>query len=265
VVVTFSAPVIVTGTPQVALNSGGKASYASGSGTASLAFSYTVAAGDSSAHLDATSTTALGLNGGSIVDGSSNAAVLTLPAPGAAGSLGANSNIAINTAAPAVVSFNVLWGVSSYNVIGTTRNRLPWRITGIQVVFSEPIVSGNLNSLGGTGVTPTAFSGLGTNTLTWTVNPLVLGNFPAALAGAGPNALQDANGNSLGAGAGFAQNLKILYGDFNDDGVVNSQDLVGVELAFNTPYNIFADMNGDGVVNISDYIIVRSRLATALP
>jgi hypothetical protein len=82
-----------------------------------------------------------------------------------------------------VVSFNVLFGSPSYNVAapGATRLRLPWQITGIQVVFSRPIVSGNVNSLGG--VIPTGFTGLGTNTLTWAISPLSLGSFATKLAG----------------------------------------------------------------------------------
>jgi hypothetical protein len=166
---------------------------------------------------------------------------------------------------PAVVSFSVLWGAKSYNVIGTTRNRLPWQITGIQVVFSAPIASANLNSLSGAGVTPTGLSGLGTNTLTWTISPLALGNFPATLAGSGANAIKDAAGTALAGGAGFSQNLKILYGDFNDDGVVNSQDFTLVNAARNQPYNILADMNGDGSVNAADVQIVRTQEGNSLP
>ena len=88
VVVTFSAPVNVTGTPQLALNSGGVATYASGSGSSSLTFNYVVAVGQTSADLDYSSTSAL--------TGTFDYAVLTLPAPGAAGSLGANKDIVIN-------------------------------------------------------------------------------------------------------------------------------------------------------------------------
>ena len=93
--VSFSSAVIVTGVPQLALNSGGSASYSSGSGTATLTFTYLVGGGDSSAHLDYSSPAALTLNGGNI-----NASI-TLPAPGAAGSLGANTSIVIGASAPA--------------------------------------------------------------------------------------------------------------------------------------------------------------------
>ena len=65
--------------------------YSSGSGTSTLTFTYTVAAGQSSADLDYVSTTALALNGGAIRDVATNVAVLTLPTPGAAGSLAGTS------------------------------------------------------------------------------------------------------------------------------------------------------------------------------
>jgi uncharacterized repeat protein (TIGR02543 family) len=95
--VNFSKIVNVTGTPQLALNSGGTASYSSGTGTSSLTFSYTVAAPQSTTALDASSTTSLTLNGGAITDAASAPATLTLPTPGAAGSLSASEIIVINT------------------------------------------------------------------------------------------------------------------------------------------------------------------------
>ena len=87
------------------------------------------------------------------------------------------TNTAVVIVSPTVVSYSVDWGGESYSVIGTPRNRLPWQITGITVVFSQVITTADVNSLSGTGVTTTGFSGLGTNTLTWTISPLALGNF----------------------------------------------------------------------------------------
>ncbi len=98
--VGFSAPVTVTGTPTLALNSGGTASFSGGSGTDTLTFTYTVAAGQNSADLDYTSTTALALSGGTIKDVTNNSATLTLATPGAAGSLGANKSIVVDGTAP---------------------------------------------------------------------------------------------------------------------------------------------------------------------
>ena len=182
---------------------------------------------------------------------------------GAAGSLGANKNIVIDTVAPAVVSYNVLFGSQSFNIIGSTRNRLPWTITGIRVVFSKPITGGNANSLTGPGVT--GFSGLGTNTLTWTINPLVQGNYSTNLAGSGPNALTDAAGNPLAGGAGYTASVKVLMGDFNDDGAVSATDLVGISNARLGAYNVFADINGDGVVDLNDVNLARSSIGRVLP
>ncbi|RWU06135.1 MBG domain-containing protein [Pedobacter chitinilyticus] len=99
--VNFHMPVTVTGTPQLALNAGANAVYNSGTGTSSLVFKYTVASGNQTADLDYTSTTALALAGGTIKDALNNSATLTLPAPGAAGSLGANKSIVIDGIAPA--------------------------------------------------------------------------------------------------------------------------------------------------------------------
>ena len=106
ITVTFSLPVNVTGTPALLLNTGRAATYASGSGTATLTFNYTVQAGDTSADLDYLSSSALTLNSGTINRNStpSVTATLTLPAPGASGSLGANKNLVIDTTAPAAPS-----------------------------------------------------------------------------------------------------------------------------------------------------------------
>lgn len=107
--VTFSESVIVTGTPQLTLETGSTdrvLNYASGSGTNSLTFSYTVQAGDTSSDLDYASTTALALNGGSIIDSAGNTGVLTLPGLGASGSLSANKAIVIDTSLPTVTSFS---------------------------------------------------------------------------------------------------------------------------------------------------------------
>ncbi len=166
-------------------------------------------------------------------------------------------------APPVVTAFKVIFGSQTYSLTGSPRTRLPWQITGIQVIFSGPVTSGNVSSL--SGVTATGLTGLGTNTLTWTINPLAAGNFATALAGSGANALRDALGSPLGGGAGFMQNFKVLLGDFNDDGVVSAADLVGVNNATVAPYNLFADINGDGIVNSSDVLIVRTKIGTSLP
>ena len=65
------------GTPTLALNDGGTASYVSGSGSNALVFSYTVAAGQSTADLALAASNAISLNGATIRDTAGNSAVLT--------------------------------------------------------------------------------------------------------------------------------------------------------------------------------------------
>jgi large repetitive protein len=267
ITVTFDKPVTVTGTPLLALNTGATGSYASGSGSTTLTFNYTVGVGQSTADLDYSSTTPINLNGGAINDALSGAvASLTLPAPGSAGSLGANKNIVIDATPPVVVDFRVMFGSKWYSLTGSTRYDLPWRITGIQVVFSEPIVTGNVQSL--TGLSPIRFRGLGTNTLTWTIRPLTQGSFTAGLANTGAAALKDRAGNPVIA---FSQAFKVLLGDVNDDHVVNAADEAAVRAAqagpyqANPAYNPFADVSGDGIVNLVDVGITRTRKGTSIP
>ena len=107
--VKFSEAVFVSGTPTLQLETGATdraATYASGNGTDTLVFSYTVQAGDLSSDLDVVSNTALHLNGGALRDAAGNDAVLTLAAPGASGSLGAANNIAVDGAAPSDIALS---------------------------------------------------------------------------------------------------------------------------------------------------------------
>ena len=100
ITVTFSEVVNVIGTPQLTLETGSTdrtINYASGSGTNTLTFNYTVQNGDTSADLDYVATSSLALNSGTIKDAAGNDATLTLASPGAANSLGNNKAIVIST------------------------------------------------------------------------------------------------------------------------------------------------------------------------
>ncbi len=132
--VTFGKPVTVTGMPQLTLETGtadAAVNYTSGSGTSSLTFTYTVAAGHTSAHLDYVSTAALALNGGTILDGAGNAAALTLAAPGAPGSLGANNAVVIDTAVPTVTNVTSSTGNGAYGI---------GAVISVQVTFSQKMI-----------------------------------------------------------------------------------------------------------------------------
>ena len=163
VTVTFSKVVNVTGTPQLTLAVGGgmPVNYTSGTGTNTLVFTYTVAAGHNSADLDYQASTSLALNGGTMIDAAENNATLTLPAPGAFGSLGANSAIVVDTAAPTVVNVSSPTANGVYGA-GTS---IPVTVTFSEVVTVTGIPRLTLAIVGGTIVNYS--SGTGTNTLTF--------------------------------------------------------------------------------------------------
>jgi alpha-tubulin suppressor-like RCC1 family protein len=155
--VVFSEAVNVTGTPALALNSGGSASYWSGTGTATLTFRYNLVAGQNSADLDYTSTSAL--TGGTLTDLAGNSATRTLATPGAANSLGANKNIVIDTTVPTISQVTSSSSNGSYKADA---------ILPILVVFSESIsVTGTPTLTLNTGGTASYVSGTGTSTLTF--------------------------------------------------------------------------------------------------
>ncbi|MBI2931148.1 MAG: FG-GAP repeat protein, partial [Planctomycetes bacterium] len=200
VTVTFSSVVYVTGTPQLTLATGGPGTavnYSSGSGTNTLTFTYTVATGDSSPDLDYSTSGSLTLNGGTIQDAGSNNAVLTLPIPGAANSLGANKAIVIEGIVPTVTNVTSTTADGTYG-IGATLS--------ITVTFSEAVTVTGTPQLtlatGGPGTIVNYSSGSGTNTLTFTYT-VAAGNTSLDLDYVATNSLtlnggsiQDATGNN---------------------------------------------------------------------
>lgn len=153
--VTFSQNVTVTGTPTLSLNTtpGATAAYSGGSGSTILTFDYVIAAGQASSDLDYTTTTAL--TGGTITDGAGHNATLTLPAPGAAGSLGANKALVIDAVAPVV---SAVLGIAAYNGASATAT---WTITDVHpgsTACSFTAGTGALNSCSNTGVSISGMS-----------------------------------------------------------------------------------------------------------
>ncbi|MBU2179585.1 MAG: tandem-95 repeat protein, partial [Gammaproteobacteria bacterium] len=114
--VNFSEVVSVTGTPQLTLETGTTdrtIDYASGSGSSTLTFNYTIQSGDTSSDLDYVATNALALNSGTIRDAATNNATLTLASPGAANSLGNNKALVVDGVVPSVTSTAPLGGAVS--------------------------------------------------------------------------------------------------------------------------------------------------------
>uniref|UniRef100_UPI0019801FC7 beta strand repeat-containing protein n=1 Tax=Metapseudomonas otitidis TaxID=319939 RepID=UPI0019801FC7 len=149
VTVRFDSAVNVTGTPTLTLETGTTdrvLNYVSGSGSDTLTFSYTVQAGDSSADLDYTSSSALSLNGGTIKDGANQNAILTLPTPGAAGSLGANKALVVDGVRPAATSITLsdtALRIGETATVTVTFNEL---VTGLDIAdFS--VANGSLSGL----------------------------------------------------------------------------------------------------------------------
>ncbi len=195
--VTFSERVSVSGSPMLELETGAtdrNATYARGSGTASLLFEYTVGPGDFTTDLDYTSPSALALNGGSISalsDGA--AAVLTLPDPGTDGLLAPGAGaLAVNSRPPEVVS------VSSPTPAGTYRRG---ETILVSVTFSEPVsVSGSPTlelETGATDRSATYVRGSGTASLLFEYT-VGRGDFATRLDYTSPSALA-LNGGSITA------------------------------------------------------------------
>ncbi|BBT18129.1 hypothetical protein WP8S17C03_41780 [Metapseudomonas otitidis] len=149
VTVQFDSAVNVTGTPTLTLETGVTdrvLNYVSGSGTDTLTFSYTVQAGDSSADLDYASSSALSLNGGTIKDGANQNAILTLPTPGAAGSLGANKALVVDGVRPAATSITLSDTALRIGETATVTVTFNERVTGLDIAdFS--VANGSLSGL----------------------------------------------------------------------------------------------------------------------
>ena len=161
--VTFTEPVTVTGTPLLRLETGAtdrNATYHTGSGTPSLLFRYTVQPGDSSDDLDYAGSSALALNGGTIVDEGGEAVSLALPPPGSDGLLAGEPALVVDTEPPEVES------VSSPNGTGSHR---AGRSIAVNVTFSEDaVVTGTPRialDTGRAGAHATYHSGSGTPSL----------------------------------------------------------------------------------------------------
>lgn len=131
--VQFSAVVNVSlSTPQLTLALQGVdrvASYVSGTGSNTLVFSYTVRFGDVSPDLDYVSVTALNANGARIRSAQYVNANLTLPVPGAAGSLSANKNLVITAS---TIDVGSMTSADGFQVQGSTAlEHLGWAVRGV--------------------------------------------------------------------------------------------------------------------------------------
>jgi Fibronectin type III domain. len=164
--IVFNEQVNVIGVPQLTLETGSTdalVNYLSGSGTTTLIFRYIIASGHVNTDLGYVSTSALGLNNGSIRDAAGNSAVLTLPVPGASNSLSSNMELNVEGVLPAIPS-----GVIA--TPGDEQIRLDWTANTDQDLASYKIY-------GGTSSNPTTLlATITTGTETYTQTGLTNGS-----------------------------------------------------------------------------------------
>ncbi|MGB7712286.1 MAG: putative Ig domain-containing protein, partial [Microcoleus sp.] len=186
ITVKFDEPVTVTGNPQLQLKTGTTNQFTtlvSGSTTDTLTFIYTVQTGDESSDLEYLATNSL--TGGTIKDSEGLDAILTLPALGAAASLGGSKALVIDGIVPTVT---INQGSSQAD---PTENTL----INYTVEFSEPVTGFDKTkvTLSGTaGATTAEVTGGGTS-----YNVAVSGMTQAgtAIASINANAITDIAGN----------------------------------------------------------------------
>ncbi len=248
--VVFNLPVTVTGTPQLSLETGTNDAvldYASGSGTNTLTFNYTVSAGDTTADLNYLSTSALVLNGGTIVNGV-NDAVLTLPGLAAAGSLATNKNIVIDTTAPTLLNVTSS-ATDGSKGIGT--------VIPVQVVYSEPVtVTGTPQLTIATGTPPSTTlnytSGSGTATLVF--------NYTVAAGNASPdldyvdNASLSLNGGTIKDVAGNI--APVALADPGTAGSLGANKNIVIETVQPTVTNVTSSL-ADGTYGVGTVVPVQ--------
>ena len=116
--VVFSEPVVLVGSSpyiNLDLNLGTStvrtATYASGSGSSTLVFNYTVQSGDSTTDLEYINAGSLIIGSGNLEDAVGNHAILTLPVPTLSGSLSANKAIVVDGIIPVPTEVYVSGGI----------------------------------------------------------------------------------------------------------------------------------------------------------
>jgi hypothetical protein len=172
---------------------------------------------------------------------------------------------------PSVVGVSVAWGSAGSSPLQTAtdgtrllpagRNTdVPWAgINRITITLSQP---GTLTAADVT------VQGLGTNYGPVTVSGSVT-SYTITLAR--PISSADRLTITIGGSdvAAFSRRLDVLPGDFNDDGVVNSKDVIAVRNEFKgkggAKPTIFGDVLGDGTVDANDFKAEKRFVGTRLP
>ena len=276
--VTFSEAVTVTGSPSLALNEGGTASLTGGSGTNSLTFNYTVAAGQNTSDLTVSS---LNLNGGTIEDASlNNADVSGATGYNPAGTLQIDTTpptIAINTIATNNVVTNGN-AISSFPIGGTTVGAENGQTVTVSILNSARSVvdiygTTEQNNAWSVNVTSAQATALADGNYTVTANVSDLAGNAAPQASQALTVDEDRSteaplltiaNTTLNVNAGASASLGITATP------VDSDDRISVKITGVPSYETITAPHGDNVSRSSQgrtytYVITESASATGTP
>lgn len=243
-VVNFSEAVFLsTGTIQLMLETGPTdraASYLAGSGSSSIYFSYTVQAGDTVADLDYTGTTGLDANGDTIQSGTFIDAVLTLPAPGAAGSLGDAADLVVDGVRPtaSIVVADTALSVGETSLVTITFSEAVTGFTNADLTVASGTLSAVSSSDGGVTWTATFTPADGISDGT---NVITLANTGVAdAAGNAGTGTTDSNNYAIDTSAPTVSNVGVpasatYIAGQNLDFTVNTDENVTVNTTGGTP------------------------------
>ncbi len=259
--VTFSEAVVVTGTPELLLETGTTdraATYASGTSGTVLTFNYTVQAGDTAADLDYTATTALS----GTIKSAANAtdAVLTLPIQGQSGSLGATKALVIDTTAPS--GYTVALDQGLINDGNKTAASLTFASAEVGTSYSYTLSSsGGGSPVTGNGTIATAtdqitsldVSGLSDGTLTLSVT--LTDNAGNSGSAATDTVSKDATAPS-GQSVTFAQSV---VNDSNKSGI--GFTFAGAEVGTSYSYTISSSGGGTNVTGSGSIATATDQIA----
>ena len=238
------------------------AAYASGNNSDALVFNYTlqdgdVTGGNAGGLLDYGATSALA--GASIMDIAGNAANLTLPAPGAPGSLGRSSRVAAGSVEPFVLSVSSPNATGAYYKAGDAVH--------VSVKFSEAVTVDEAQGrptlgleTGAADRNATYATGSGSPNLVF-VYAVMDGDYAPDLNYAGVSALS-ANGASIAGGAGGSAASLALPDPSARDSLAGTSGIYVDAIApavvgVSTP-------NASGVYGIGDAITVRVSFSEAV-
>lgn len=188
--VTFSGAVVVSGTPTLALNSGGSAPYTGGTGTTQLTFVYVVGASDNATGLKTASGTPFSLPNGASIVNADRAAIIANLAHGAS----ASNLLSTVNSQPTTINITQPETITSVAVVQAGGAYVTNDVLDVRVTFSGPVdvvttagtPSITLNTTGSAGVA-SYLSGSGSNVLLFRYTVLT-GQASAAL-GFAANAL----------------------------------------------------------------------------